>query len=1189
MMLQGKGKGQRFNKKNNPTLQFLEAATSQTQQLAQASRGVRLGGRMSRGKGGGGVGGGGRGGGGGGRGGGGGAYVPRVPRPPQAPGGGGGGGGTRSGRGLGYGGGFDMAGFAFGMTVGQGLSQPLTMAILSGFQLGVGLLQKGFEYVSNSFSERVEDQMTDLQAAGGYYSIADRQKNPMFTSLQQAVIFTQKTNDVLERLAGDLPGSTEDYVKVSKRIGDSVMRLVDSNEKGAIQYAKQLMDKGQLQESYRGVSLEGPNAREGATQVILGELTKKTVLAGFGGQTGRGGAAGAYGLPALMERLITNPDTSMAQLQKYAAVFGDPKIMSALDRAMPELKKAGSDMLSRTKVINSMLDEISPPEMISAMRKSMAGVLEAYRSAFFSPGTGLFGFGRKLKDASGKLQPLTDVYGRFINIVEKNGKQVEVIVDSASKAKQVDLDVFNMFADIISNYAAILKPIVDNLYLIWDPMQGIADALRKARIISAEVLQTFRNYTDGLEDLAKGMPNEKLREMFLSTKRFRATLLTISNIFAEMGIFSDADFFKLQKIIIDPKTSMGGLGDVLKSLTETFLNSDAAAQVGKFVGTLVKEVVIILADITTFGEKLGASKLASGFVEGFGDQGFKALERLFANLYAMIFSALGKVIEEMPGDIKAKLIGYALTGLGLVAGVAAIGMAIGSGLSGVFSAIAMAVKDRLLNLSSETGKHLAKLKSSGRTGLMLGGLGAGIKPNAKTTGISNAAFRPVGPRPPKGFEHIALPGKAPSMTGGVTSPGRAPAIGKPIAPLKRTPFGALSNIKAKGVSAVAASMISLSTQSPKLAKASAGIKEFGKGAVQVAKKIPGLSVAVGALDFGLRKASGQGTGEAAGGAIGAGLGAAGGAFLGSALGPAGTLAGGVLGSFLGDWLGSNIGKALENLPQTLSGAWSGFVSWVQNLPVNVGYALGAAKANMESTFQNFLAWWGNLGKEFGNAMNRLGWQIRGMWEKFKKTLSEVVSGKFDWAALANSLSQTIWNIIKGGIDGVRNFAGGIGNWFSGLGKGFEAGYRETKGGYTSTQTQQRQAGGAPASPLFEWRAKGGLGDAIASEMRMKPPGSNLVVANSSETVIPAAGGYGMKKFISTLYSGFHEVSSQVASVKAGSLTSNSSGGFGGSPITIHAPITIHQQPGQSTDELASLVAIKIGEAVADARSSSIFV
>jgi hypothetical protein len=61
--------------------------------------------------------------------------------------------------------------------------------------------------------------------------------------------------------------------------------------------------------------------------------------------------------------------------------------------------------------------------------------------------------------------------------------------------------------------------------------------------------------------------------------------------------------------------------------------------------------------------------------------------------------------------------------------------------------------------------------------------------------------------------------------------------------------------------------------------------------------------------------------------------------------------------------------------------------------------------------------------------------------------------------------------------------------------------------------------GAGAASSFS----GSLGDAISSEMKNKPAGSRLVIANSSETVIPAAGGYGMSDFMRTLDGGFSNV------------------------------------------------------------------
>jgi hypothetical protein len=122
-----------------------------------------------------------------------------------------------------------------------------------------------------------------------------------------------------------------------------------------------------------------------------------------------------------------------------------------------------------------------------------------------------------------------------------------------------------------------------------------------------------------------------------------------------------------------------------------------------------------------------------------------------------------------------------------------------------------------------------------------------------------------------------------------------------------------------------------------------------------------------------------------------------------------------------------------------------------------------------------------------------------------------------------------------------------------------------------------------------WQAKGGLGDAVASEMKNKPLGSDLVIANTSETVIPAAGGYGMKDFMGYLRSGFDRMATIIPmAVKMGVVGNRPYEGSGAN-TTVTNHITIHQQPGQNTDELASIVAMKIGEAVADARASSVFV
>ena len=60
------------------------------------------------------------------------------------------------------------------------------------------------------------------------------------------------------------------------------------------------------------------------------------------------------------------------------------------------------------------------------------------------------------------------------------------------------------------------------------------------------------------------------------------------------------------------------------------------------------------------------------------------------------------------------------------------------------------------------------------------------------------------------------------------------------------------------------------------------------------------------------------------------------------------------------------------------------------------------------------------------------------------------------------------------------------------------------------------------------------------------------------------------------------------SVKVASITGNSAESFGGSNFG-DINVTVNAGAVNDADELASIVAMKIGEAVADARSASIFV
>jgi len=84
-------------------------------------------------------------------------------------------------------------------------------------------------------------------------------------------------------------------------------------------------------------------------------------------------------------------------------------------------------------------------------------------------------------------------------------------------------------------------------------------------------------------------------------------------------------------------------------------------------------------------------------------------------------------------------------------------------------------------------------------------------------------------------------------------------------------------------------------------------------------------------------------------------------------------------------------------------------------------------------------------------------------------------------------------------------------------------------------------------------------------------------------------GKGMPAFFNSMQAAQQWERSMVAgSVKVGSVTGNSKEGFGEQNIYVGG-VTVHAGDVRDADELASIVAIKIGEAVNDARAASIFV
>lgn len=999
--------------------------------------------------------------------------------PPYGGGGGRGGyGGYGGGRGGGYSGGIARdSSYVFSQVLGNQIAGLMTNAIVSGFQMGVGLMMKPFQYFQSALQERIADQQSDIKAAGGYFSIAQRQTSDkkFIRTFQEAMEYTQMNNKYMSQLAKSLPGNNQQYIEVSKRLSDSIARIVVADPRKAIEYANKLRsDPGRIGGITGAITGTGPKAIRQAMTEIAGDITSKTVLAGLGGGA-QGGVAGAYGLPGLTERMLTQQTVSMGQFRRYAAIFRDPMVSDALERYIPLINKTAATTTERMEVVRKMFNDILPPEVVRAFIRSTAGVIEGLRATIFDPETGLFGLGRKMKN----LGPKFDDYGKIVE-------------------ESIELGIFDLLGDTFGNLMLSLQPLVDIIPQVFDPINAVAKTLSGMRISSANFLRSFELYKKGLTDYTKGITDTKLREKFGGGGKLeaRASFAAINNFFRGAGVYGqgpkaletfkkNAD--KIMSMSLDP-------GAMLKEFASLFMGSEVSKDMGKQIGIVIRTVLQQISNI--LNQIMGVakeSKFIEGLKEGFGEEGKAA----FVNIVRKVFEGLGSLLLTVVKTFPLET--------ALLASVSLLMPALAAGLSNVIGIKIERFIDqglpRLLDKSKGFGAAVLAKSSKQR-----------VYPSHSPSSVvpmSSVAFRAMGPRRrvnPQ-FPNTAI-GMYPSI-GGVTGPYTSPGLRGKITPMARTKFGALSSLKAKGVATIAPAIVALSTHSPALAKAGKSLLTIGKG-------IPLLGTALTLLDFGMRKMGGEGTAKAAGGAIGSGVGGVLGGIVGTAIPiPGGTVIGGIIGSMMGGWLGENVAPVFNQILSYLKVQWGRFSSWFSTLPETLGGWLGATFVKIRNWALYELPLIGSI------TLENLKKGVSSFLTNSKKTLTD---GK-TWSSLGNAL-----------VNGLKYaFTMSLPNVFSWLIDFVKRGLTAAKTGAMAEEAVGTPKEGdkkfIPGTGSYTFRKGkwvknafgGSLGDAISSELKHKPPGSNLVIANSSETVIPAAGGYGMVAFVQTLQYGFSAV------------------------------------------------------------------
>ena len=513
----------------------------------------------------------------------------------------------------------DLEAGVFGVTLGNTLSGLMTNAIVRGFQVGVGLMQKPFQFIQRGLAERIGDEMSDVRAAGGLFSISRRMEGGGFVrSFAEAESLTKETNRYLAELAGALPGDTQEYINVSKQIADGIYTVISNDKENALKLGQQLAR--QRGADMRGFEAGGAQAMQAAGKEIIGEMTKLTVLAGLGGQQG------AFGLPQLTEQMIAKDEVTMGMFTRYAAIFRDPMIKGALERNIEQINAAGKNTTARLEAIRKAFGEIVTPELVRRYQRTTSGVLEALRTTFLNPEVGLLGLGRPLNFMSKK-------FDEFGNVVMENGKAVEEA-----------LSIFDFLRDIFANVMIVMQPVIEAATKLFDPFTELGKRLDKIREATMFFQNSFERYRKGLESLAEGLKGEE-KSTFQATLTLRAALAAVNNAFANLGVYGEAEFQKIAAIIKDPTKGFAEFAKVIQDMVTKFLNSEGAAKIGEaiggIVGTVISTVGQIMAQLS--GVATGG-KLAEGFARGFRDAG--GVDG-FRNVIQSVFKLFGKLLLEV--------------------------------------------------------------------------------------------------------------------------------------------------------------------------------------------------------------------------------------------------------------------------------------------------------------------------------------------------------------------------------------------------------------------------------------------------------------------------------------------------------------------------------------------------------------
>jgi hypothetical protein len=515
-----------------------------------------------------------------------------------------------------------MAAAAGGFVAGEGLASMMTNAIVRGFQMGTNIMMMPFRYGANAIGERIKDEMSDISSAGGMFAVDRRDKLGVFKSFDDARNFQEQLNARLAKSAAALPGETAEYVQQAKMMTDSMMIAFGKNKESFMKFAKEL-------------DSTVTNDRD-ALGLVTQKFTEKAVLLGKGS-----GGSSAYGVPQILEMLVSQEKVNVKSFQRFTAYRSNPLFKNALEAAEGELKKTGANSAERLSLIQKILDQAVPNDVVMAMQNSADGIYQAVKSAFLDPEAGLLGFGRKME---GLKVAARDSLGRFVN-------EAGEVVQNASQAAQQSASLFGLLRDIVGGFVLPLTGLTDILPQLYDPLLGIASNMTRFRDIAQNFYRSFNEYTKGFEDLANAYDiggNKKMGTMLRESKKARGALAAINNLLADLGAIDTGEFKANAKFLETAKTK--DLGSLAKKMFGQLFDSDFMKMLGEMIGSVVGSTLKAVGDFMSgVSDMASAGPFAKGLRAGFQKaKGAQGISQIFSSLFSLIGKALITLFKSAP-------------------------------------------------------------------------------------------------------------------------------------------------------------------------------------------------------------------------------------------------------------------------------------------------------------------------------------------------------------------------------------------------------------------------------------------------------------------------------------------------------------------------------------------------------------